>query len=82
MGKPVIVTDQGGAAETVAAGETGWRVPPADPAALAEAVAAALALDEAGRSALGAAARGAVLARYTTQAMQQATLAVYRELLA
>jgi glycosyltransferase involved in cell wall biosynthesis len=62
-------------------GVTGWRVPPADPAALAATLARVLALPEAERAAVGARARAAVLARYTTRAMQEATLAVYRELL-
>src|SRR3546814_13973873 len=37
MGKPVIATDHGGARETVLPGETGWLVPPNDPAAFARA---------------------------------------------
>ena len=38
MARPVIVSDQGGMAETVEHGVTGWRVPPSDPAALADAM--------------------------------------------
>ena len=38
LGVPVITTDVGGLAETVAAGETGLVVRPEDPAALADAV--------------------------------------------
>ncbi|OGF16475.1 MAG: hypothetical protein A2W00_12955 [Candidatus Eisenbacteria bacterium RBG_16_71_46] len=38
LGVPVILTDVGGLGETVRAGETGLVVPPADPAALADAV--------------------------------------------
>jgi len=37
MGRMVIATDHGGAAETVMHGTTGWRVPPGDAAALARA---------------------------------------------
>jgi len=81
MGRPVIATDHGGAAETVEHGVTGWRVPPGDPAALATALDAALALGAEARQALGRRARAAVLANYTTKAMQEATIAVYRELL-
>jgi glycosyltransferase involved in cell wall biosynthesis len=82
MGRPVIATDHGGARETVAEGETGWRVPPGDAEALAGAIARALALPAAARAAMGARARAAVLGGgYTTEAMQRATLAVYRELL-
>jgi glycosyltransferase involved in cell wall biosynthesis len=80
MGRPVIASDLGGPRETVAPGETGWLVPPGDPAALASAIAQALALPPAARAAIGARARAAVLARYTTAAMQAATIAVYREL--
>jgi glycosyltransferase involved in cell wall biosynthesis len=81
MGCPVIATDHGGARETVEEGVTGWLVPPGDPAALARAIAHALALPPGARAAMGARARAAVLAGYTTGAMQRATLAVYRELL-
>lgn len=81
MARPVIATDHGGAAETVAHGVTGWRVPPGDPAALAAALDRALGLSPAAREALGARARDSVLRDYTTEAMQEATLAVYREVL-
>ncbi|WP_043833597.1 glycosyltransferase family 4 protein [Muricoccus aerilatus] len=80
MGRPVIASDLGGPRETVEEGVTGWRVPPGDPPALAEAMAHALSLREEARAAMGRASRAAVLARYTTRAMQEATLAVYREL--
>jgi glycosyltransferase involved in cell wall biosynthesis len=81
MGKPVIAADHGGAAETVMDGENGWRVPPGDAGALSEVMQFALGLSAETRAALGAAARASVMANYTTAAMQQATLAVYRELL-
>ncbi len=81
MARPVIATDHGGAAETVEHGVTGWRVPPGDPGALADAIDHALALSPAAREALGARARESVLQRYTTRAMQEATIEVYRELL-
>ncbi|TPG55652.1 glycosyltransferase [Roseomonas nepalensis] len=80
MGRPVIASDLGGPRETVEEGVTGWRVPPGDPAALAAAIARALARPAEARAAMAAAARAAVLTRYTTRAMQDATLAVYREL--
>ncbi len=82
MERLVVATDHGGAAETVEHGATGWRVPPGDAGALAAALDAALAMPPADRRAMGARARAGVLARYTTAAMQAATLEVYRELLA
>ena len=81
MARPVIASDLGGPRETVAEGVTGWRVPPGDPAALADALARILAMPEAERDAAGARARDAVLRDYTTAAMQTATIGVYRELL-
>ena len=82
MARPVIAADLGGPVETVEDGVTGWRVPPGQPAALAAAIDRALALPPEGRVAIGAAGRAAVLARCTKRAMQEATLGVYRELLA
>jgi glycosyltransferase involved in cell wall biosynthesis len=52
-----------------------------DPAALSDAILRALAEPPGRRAAMGEAARARVLSRYTTEAMQQATLAVYAELL-
>ena len=77
MGRPVIAADLGGPVETVQHGVTGWRVPAGDPAALAAMLDEVLALPEAGRAALAARARAAVLRGYTVRAMQQATLDVY-----
>ena len=81
MARPVVVADHGGPAETVEDGVTGWRVLPGDAAALAAALDHVLALSEAERAAIGARARETVTIRYTLTAMQQATLAVYAELL-
>jgi glycosyltransferase involved in cell wall biosynthesis len=81
MGRAVIASDLGGPVETVEHGLTGWRVPPGDPDALAAAIDRALAQTPEERAALGARARASVLARYTKQAMQEATLSVYAELL-
>ena len=81
MERPVIAADGGGPAETVEHGVTGWRVPPGNARALAAAIAHVLDMTAEERRAVGARARAAVLARYTTRAMQGATLAVYRELL-
>lgn len=81
MGRPVVVTDHGGMAETVDHLMTGWRVPPRDPAALAHAIDHALQLSAEERGALGERARANVCQHYTTAAMQAATIGVYRELL-
>lgn len=80
MRRPVIATDLGGPVETIAEGETGWRVPPARPDALAAVLDHVLGLPSNECAALGERARAAVLAGYTTRAMQDATLAVYAEL--
>ena len=81
MERPVIVTDHGGAAETVRQGYTGWRVKPGDAGALAKTIDEALRLSAGQRASIGAAARKHVLSHYTAAAMQAATLAVYRELI-
>lgn len=81
MARPVIAADHGGAVETIADGDTGWRVKPGDAGALAEVMEFALNLPAEHRAILGQTARAAVLEHYTTQAMQAATLAVYREVL-
>ncbi|MFT8675198.1 MAG: glycosyltransferase family 4 protein [Acetobacter sp.] len=81
MGCPVIAAHHGAATETVDHGVTGLCVPPNDAHALADAILAVLSMPPAGLEAMGHAARQMVLARYTTQAMQHATLAVYDEVL-
>lgn len=81
MARPVVATDHGGAVETIADGETGWRVPPGDADALAAALDHALELSQQERAALGARARASVLANYTVEAMQMKTIEVYREVL-
>lgn len=80
MERPVIAADLGAPKETVEEAVTGWRVPPGDPAALTQAIGWVLGLPAAERAAVGQRGRDAVRDRFTTEAMQQATLAVYREL--
>ncbi len=82
MGRMVIATDHGGAVETVEEGVTGWRVPPSDPEALAAALAYALGLPPEYRDWIGQNSRASVVQSYSVAAMQEATIAVYRELLA
>ena len=81
MRRPVIASDLGAPRETVVNGVTGWRVPPGDAEALAAAINRALALQPRAREVMGGRGRAAVLAHYTTTAMQAATLSVYQELL-
>jgi glycosyltransferase involved in cell wall biosynthesis len=81
MERPVIAADLGGPVETVQHGITGWRVPPGDPAALAEMIGQVLAKSAEELAAIGARARAGVLAHCTTAAMQAATLDIYRALL-
>jgi glycosyltransferase involved in cell wall biosynthesis len=82
MARVVIAAGHGGAAETVADGDTGLLVPPGDAQALADAITRVLTMSEDARAAMGARARASVLRDYTVQAMQQATMAVYAEVLA
>jgi glycosyltransferase involved in cell wall biosynthesis len=84
----VIATAIGAPPETVLATPaaplretTGWLVPPGDPGALADRLAAALALDPGQRAAMGGRARAQALSRFTVAAMQRRTLAVYDRLL-
>lgn len=81
MARPVVATAHGGAAETIAPGETGWLVPPSDPVALAAALDRLLAMDQGARQEIGRAARAAVMRSYSLSAMQSATVGIYRELL-
>jgi glycosyltransferase involved in cell wall biosynthesis len=81
MGRPVIATDHGGARETIVPGVTGWLVPAHAPAALADAIDAALSLAPADRSLLACRAIAHVAAHFTREAMCAKTIAVYKELL-
>jgi glycosyltransferase involved in cell wall biosynthesis len=78
MGRPVIAADLGGPRETVEHGVTGWLTPAGNAAALAAQIRLALALSPEQRAAMGEAARRRVP---TMEAMQAATLGLYRELL-
>jgi glycosyltransferase involved in cell wall biosynthesis len=81
MGKPVIATDHGGARETVLPGETGWLVPPNDPAALAKALDEAIRLTPERRLQITERARRHVADHFTVDAMCRAYLQVYTRLL-
>ena len=82
MGKPVVATNHGTSPELVIPDETGWLVPPNDPAAMAEALAKALSLNTAAREALARKAMAKIASQYTTPRMCDATLDIYREVLA
>ena len=81
MGKPVIASAHGGSLETVRHHETGWLFTPGDTNALAQALKEGLA-DPVQRDRFGQNGRAWVRSRFTTQRMCEATLAVYRQLLA
>jgi glycosyltransferase involved in cell wall biosynthesis len=79
LGKPVVATDVTGSKDVVAHGETGLRVTPQNPSALAEAVLRLIrSPDEARR--MGQAGRGLVARRFTLKRMIAKTEQVYREL--
>jgi glycosyltransferase involved in cell wall biosynthesis len=88
MGAPVVVTDIGATPETVLAPpeaaedeRTGWRVPPDDPPALADALAGALSLGASQRDALASRARRHVERHFSLERMCEGTLEVYSSLL-
>lgn len=82
MAKPVIAADHGGARETVIDGETGYLVEPGDPDALADAIMRLRNQSGEARSMMGEIARARATSVYSSAAMCDATLGVYRELLA
>ena len=85
--RPVIVADRGALPETLVpmrrAGDdgTGWLVAPDNAEALAACLDNALRLPPESLARMGAHGRAHVVARFTTQAMQTATLEVYDALL-
>ncbi len=85
---PVIATDHGAPPETVLdAGQvgfdhaTGWLVPPGDVGVLARTIAAATALSDTDRQAIGQRARAHTIAHFSLVSMKRASLQVYDELL-
>ena len=89
MGAPVIISDIGAAPEIVRAPPdvpahrtTGWRVPPANPEALAQAITTVLSMKASARDLLSRQARDHAQARFSVEKMQRATLEVYARLLA
>lgn len=88
LGCPVIVGDGSDAADAVLAPpevtpdrRTGWRILPGDPAALADAVAEVLDMGFSHRDLLGRRARAHVECTHSREAMVDAMLTIYAELL-
>lgn len=81
MHVPVIAADHGGAREVVLPGQTGWRVEPGNPAALAAAIREAVMLPDSARAAMGERAAQYIRTQFSTRALQAATLRVYDEVL-
>lgn len=86
MARAVVAPDHGGAREQVVTApegaHTGWLFAPGDAASLAATLDAALALTPEARAAIGARGRDHAMAHFTSHAMCEATLAIYRRLLA
>jgi len=89
MGRAVIAADHGGARETVVTASddpsaeglaTGWRVPPGDANALADALEEAIDQGIGGRAAMGALGQAHVRETYSLDEMCKRTLSVYRRL--
>jgi glycosyltransferase involved in cell wall biosynthesis len=80
-GRPCVATAVGGTPEVLRDGETGWLVPPADPGALADALADALGRPAEARR-RGAAARRAVREGMSIEAMARRHADFYREAVA
>jgi glycosyltransferase involved in cell wall biosynthesis len=76
--RPVVASRVGGLADVVVDGETGRLVPPGDPTALADAL-AALVRAPALRARMGEAGAARVAARYSAAAMADGTIACYLE---
>jgi len=79
-GLPVVASEVGGLRDLVTDGATGLLVPPADPAALAEAI-SKLASEPNLRAAMGAAGRLRVADHFSLATMAQRTLTLYRDCL-
>ena len=86
MGTPVVVSNLGATPETVLVTppteRTGWRVPPADAQALADALYEALTLGASARESLADRARRHVETLFSLESMTQDTLSFYDRLLA
>jgi glycosyltransferase involved in cell wall biosynthesis len=80
MGRPVVTEDGGGAAETIRVGVTGWLAAPGDPAALADALQAALSLSTERRAELARAAQEHVRGQFSLAQSNARLLSLYERL--
>jgi len=80
-GTPVVASRVGGIPEVVVDGETGWLVPPGDPATLAATLREALS-DRARARRMGEAGRRRVEAHFSWDRIAERTLAVYADAIA
>jgi glycosyltransferase involved in cell wall biosynthesis len=80
MGRPVIAEDGGGAAEALRPGVTGWLAAAGDPAALAEALKAAITLSVERRAELARAAQEHVRGLFDLVQSKRQLLALYERL--
>jgi glycosyltransferase involved in cell wall biosynthesis len=80
-GVPVLSTDVGGVGDLVAHGETGWLVPPGDPAALARGIERLLG-DPALRRRLAGVARPVALERHHVKGLIHRMETLYADILA
>jgi glycosyltransferase involved in cell wall biosynthesis len=81
LGRPVVVSDHGGARETVIEGETGWLYPPGDVEALTRALDKVLRVSQETRAAIAARAIQNVRDNFSLATMCAKTLDVYNEVL-
>ncbi len=80
MGRPVVAEEGGGAAEAILPGATGWLAAQGDASALADALAAALALSAESRAGLARAAQEQVRAHYDLTQTNRQLLQLYNRL--
>ncbi len=81
MAVPVIGSTIGAQGEIIVDGQTGFVVPPVNPPALADAIGNLLERGPEGHRQMGEAAQARVREKFTTAALQEATLAVYERLM-
>lgn len=81
MGRPVVASNHGGAAESMLEGQTGWLVQPKNATALAEGIRQALSMNEEERTRLSEVAIAHARTHFSREDMCARTLAVYCEVL-